>query len=338
VANKQLGNIGERKAINIVANVFSDGNKRTIDSQHKLEVGIGDDCAALNFGTDYLLITTDMINAETHIPKCASPWQIGWHIIAINLSDIAAKGGNPVAIVVSLGLPKNYTVSSFRSLVEGMRACTREYDITVAGGDTKENRRLTLCGTAIGVVPKENFMSRCGAKIGDVVAVTGEVGNAAAGYYMQKRGIIIKGTTSSELLLEKRPRVKEGITLGKTMAVTSSIDISDGLASSIYQLSAVNNVGFEIDNKKIPVSKEARIIAEKSGMSLQELTLYFGGDYELLVTVKKDSFGKVKKEMERCKMKFTPIGRVVREKKNILIIDNKRTILENRGYEHFIGK
>ncbi|MFA5771454.1 MAG: thiamine-phosphate kinase [Thermoplasmata archaeon] len=335
MADKQLRQIGERKAINIIESILSNEKKKTESSKYNLAVGIGDDCAALDFGNDYLLITTDMINVETHIPKGATPWQIGWHIIAINLSDIAAKGGNPVAIVVSLGLPKDYAVSSFRNLAEGMRACTRKYNVVLAGGDTKENKQLTMCGTAIGVVPKENFMPRRGAKIGDIVAVTGKIGSAAAGYYMQKRNIAIKWKTSSELLLEKHPRIKEGVVLGKTMSVTSSIDMSDGLASSIYQLSAINGVGFEIDSEKIPASKEARIVAKKSGVSLQELTLYFGGDYELLVTVKKDRFEKVKKEVENCKTKFTPIGRVVRGKKNTIIINGKRTTLKNKGYEHF---
>lgn len=332
---KQLKHIGERKAIDIVANILS---KKTIFSRCKLAVGIGDDCAALDFGNDYLLITTDMINAETHIPKDATPWQIGWHIVSINLSDIAAKGGNPVAIVVSLGLPENYRVSSFRNLIEGMRTCAEKYNVPLAGGDTKENKQLTLCGTAIGVVPKESFMPRRGAKVGDIIAVTGEVGSSAAGYYLQKKNITIKGITPSKLLLEKRPRIKEGMTLGKTMAVTSSIDISDGLASSIYQLSAINGVGFEIDSKKIPASKEARIVAKKMGVPLPELTLYFGGDYELLVTVKRNKFEYVKEMMKKCKTEFTPIGRVIKGKKNILIMDGKRTMLENIGYEHFIGK
>ena len=95
---KKLSDLGERRVIRLISNILSKGDEI---------VGIGDDCAALEFGEEYLLVSTDMIYKKTHVPEIMTPWQIGWFVVAINLSDIAAKGGKPLGLVLSLGLPRD---------------------------------------------------------------------------------------------------------------------------------------------------------------------------------------------------------------------------------------
>jgi thiamine-monophosphate kinase len=325
VTDLKLRDLGERKVVELILDILGNSDMDI--------TGMMDDCAVMDLGDEYLLITTDMISQHTHIPDRASPWHIGWHVIAVNLSDIAAMGGRPQGIVVALGLQDNFDVELLEKLVEGMKACAEKFGISIFGGDTKQVGILTLSGCAFGKVAKSHIMLRKGATPGDVVAVTGELGRAASAYHALENNIDEEKALRN--LLEIHPRIKEGIVLSKTGAVTSCMDISDGLASSIYQLSTLNGVGFEIDLSEIPVSDEAIAISKQLHMPLWELALYFGGDYELLVTLNPDGFEASQKALADIGTSLTPIGKVQKETKNTLIKDRISSVLEDRGYEHF---
>jgi len=320
----KLRDLGERKAVELIWDLLGE---RGIDAAVK------DDCAALDLGDEYLLVTTDMISEHAHIPEKTKPWQVGWHIVAINLSDIAAMGGEPFGVVVALGLPDNYEMNSLEKMVEGMRSCASNFNTTILGGDTKEVKALTLSGCAFGRVAKNEIMLRKGAKPGDVVAVTGELGRAASAYYALKNNLddenAIKG------LMEVHPRVKEGIALSKTGVVTACMDISDGLASSLHQLGLLNDIAFQLDFNQIPISNEAKAISKRLNIPVEELAIYFGGDYELLVTLDKDGLDRAQKALSEIGTKLSPIGKVLKDRENILIKDGVSTFLENRGFEHF---
>lgn len=307
----ELRYLGERKAIKMISEIT--------------KTDVSDDCAVLPFGKKYFLFTTDMINEETHMPKNSKPHQIGWHVVAINLSDIAAKGGSLLGVSVAVGMPKTHDAKFLKELSKGMYDCAKKYSTKIVGGDTKENNILTLCGSAVGVVNKKNIMLRKGAKPGDVVCVTGTLGASSAGLHSK----------NPKNVLMINPRVKEGVALGETNAVTSCMDISDGFASSIYQLSSLNKVGFEIDYELLPVSKNVRSISKKLRIPLEELCIYSGGDYELLLTVKKSKLGYAVTALKNIGTKFTPVGVVTKDKENILVKGEKKTVLENRGWEHF---
>jgi thiamine-monophosphate kinase len=321
----KLSDLGERKAIKLISKVLT---------QAKVAVGIGDDCAALEIDDDYLLISTDMIAENTHIPKIMTPWQIGWFIVAINLSDIAAKGGKPLGLVLSLGLPKNKNVDFLEEIMKGADKCATTYKTSIIGGDTKENPALTICGTVFGLVKKNNFMSRKGSKPGDIVAVTGRLGGAGAGEFSIQNKIHDKKTV--KILLEPTPKIIEGQLLSRCKAVNSCMDISDGLSSSLYQLADLNNVGFEIRKEKIPVSPVLLKLAEKhKNIDVDYYSLHFGGDYELLLTILPERFKETKEKILRNGGNLTEIGVVTKDKK-IQINDNgKKKTLQNRGYEHF---
>ena len=317
VSVKKLSELGERKAIELISSMLSKGD---------VSVDIGDDCAALEFGEEYLLVSTDMITEKTHIPDVMTPWQAGWFIVSINLSDIAAKGGKPLGLVLSLGLPKDTTEIFLKELMKGANDCAIKYGTTIIGGDTKENSQITICGTAFGTVRKDEFMGRKGAKPGDIVAVTGTLGKAGAGYFALQHSI--KDNIQKDLL-EPQPRIKEGRTLAKQKIATSCMDISDGLSSSLYQLQELNNVGFEIKKDCIPLSASLFHLAKKhTEMNVYKYSLHFGGDYELLLTILPDKF-------EQAGGKLTAIGTVTKEQDIILIDGSSRTILKNKGYEHF---
>lgn len=313
----KLKDIGEREIIKILSNHL----------EGKAAVGIGDDCAAIQFGENFLLLTTDMVTEELHLPKEMSPWQIGWFIAAINLSDIAAKGGKPIGMLLSMGIPRSMEIDFLEEIAKGANELMKNYG-GIIGGDTKESSQITISGMAMGIMKREEFIPRKGARVGDVVCVTGSLGKAGAGLYALKKNLPNKMEMAKELL-EPIPRIKEGIALASAGCATSSMDISDGLASSLHQLREINGIGFEIHWEKLPISRNAKIGDEK------EFVLYCGGDYELLVTIKPDKLKKAVKAIESVGGKLTPIGKVVRE--GIYLVDKskKREIIENRGYEHF---
>ena len=322
---KKLSDLGERKAIQLISKILTKGDAA---------VGIGDDCAAIDLGDEYLLVSTDMISQKTHIPEQMTPFQIGWFIIAINLSDIAAKGGDPFGLVVSFGLPKNTTELFLTELTKGADACATTFDTHIIGGDTKETGEINICGTAFGFVKKDKFMPRKGACPEDIVAVTGTLGKAGAGYFNLKNKTLDKDI--SKALLEPVPKLREGRILAEQKCVTSCMDLSDGLSSSLYQLSDLNDIGFEIDQSKIPLYPELIQLKKKQrNLNIFDFALHFGGDYELILTIPKKYFEKIKKLMEKQDMDLFAIGKVTRKKEIILCTDKDKKILENKGYEHF---
>ncbi|MFO7677964.1 MAG: thiamine-phosphate kinase [Thermoplasmatota archaeon] len=324
---KRLSDIGERKAIQLISSILS---------KPDIAVGIGDDCAALEIGNEYLLVTTDMITQKYHIPEQMTPFQIGWFIVAINLSDIAAKGGRPLGLVLSLGLPKKTSEFFLKQLIKGADSCATSFDTAIIGGDTKETSEITLCGTAFGLVDKNKFLPRKGCSAGDIVAVTGPLGRAGAGYYMIQKEF--DDESKSNALFEPVPRLKEGILLAEQKCVTSSMDISDGLSSSLYQLGQINNVGFELYQSDIPIASELKHFQKQfSDINIFDVALHFGGDYELLVTIARNCFEKNRKKLGKKGVSLYPIGSVTSEKDIVIVSNNVRKKIENKGYEHFKG-
>lgn len=321
---KTVSDIGERGLIKLASQIYKENN----DS-----IDLDDDCAKIPIKDDYLLVTSDLISEQTHIPPEMTPWQIGWFVTAINLSDVAAKGGYPLGVLISLGLPKNYPLSSFSNLIKGASCCATQFNTAIIGGDTKENQNLVASGTALGKIKKNLLMSRKGSQLGDLVAVTGSLGKAAAGYYSLKKS---KKHESNNALCEPVPRIKEGNILAKTKKVHCCMDLSDGISSSLYQLSDLNNIGFEIDQEKLPVSKRLQSQLEKENDIDRMYSLFhFGGDYELLLTSSPKDISSLQKTLQSLNTSLTVIGKVIKEKK-IFLKKSKRNkyILPNRGYEH----
>lgn len=323
--NVKLSELGERHAHKITRKILSDSS----DDELKIE----DDCAALDFGEYYFLITTDLISRTTHIPQSATPRQIGWHAIAINLSDIASMGGEPLGLVAALGLPASLEETFFSELVAGAAECAKAFGTSIVGGDTKESESLTLSGCAFGKVQKSEILRRKGAKPGDFVCVTGELGKAGCAYYTLKSDSEDKEAVEDLLIIT--PRLKEGRLLAQSKSVTSCMDISDGLASSIHQMNRLNNLGYEIDLNSVPVYHKTNEVMGKLNIPLENLILYFGGDYELLITVDPDEFQPLSERMSQIKTPLTKIGRVHENRTNTLIKDDRISSLEDRGYEHF---
>jgi len=319
---KTVGSLGERETIRIIDRII----------KSDASIGIGDDSAAIDIGNRYLLITTDMMVTKTHIPKGMGPYDIGWSLVAVNLSDIAAMGGKPLGIVTAIGITRGHPIDFLEQMVDGMNDCALKFGTSIVGGDTKEHDDLILCGTAVGEVLKDGILLRKGAKPGDLIAVTGGLGKAGAGFYSLKRGLNLK--EAEDALKRPWPRVKEGMALSSSGIVTSCMDISDGLSASVFELSRNSGLTYEIDLAKVPKAKEVEL-AFHDAERQKDLILNFGDDFELLFTIKRDAESVLEKIAQDVGCPMTVCGKVTSGEENILIDNGKRERLENLGYEHF---
>jgi len=292
-----------------------------------------EDCAIMDLtDTEYLVATTDMFHRVTDFPDEMSAWQIGWMCAAATLSDIAAMGARPQGMLVSIGLP-DIESAFVDSMIEGMDACVRGCGTAIIGGDTDSHQELTICGTALGRVPKDRILRRRGANVGDLVCVTGRSGMAGAGMAALGKGLTeqeIRDSIAVKKFFEPIPRIKEGIRLAESGAVTAMMDNSDGLALSLHQLAEINGCGFRIRADMLPA------IPEQEGLRDPDLALalYSGGDFELLFTVRA---GRLADAMRACEL--TVIGEVTLEG---VFIDggggDGSTIkeIEQRGYRSLV--
>lgn len=319
---KTLGTLGERETIRIIDRIV----------KSDAAVGIGDDCAAIDIGPKYILVTTDMMVTKTHIPKGMGPYDIGWSIVAVNLSDIAAMGGKPLGVVTAIGITRGHPIDYLEQMVDGMNDCALRFETSIIGGDTKEHDDIILCGTAIGEVAKDKILLRKGAKPGDLIAVTGSLGKAGAGFYSLKRALNLKD--AEDALKRPWPRIKEGMALADSGFVTSCMDISDGLSASIFEMSRVSGMTYELDLARIPKAKEVEM-AFHDAERQKDLVLNFGDDFELLFTLSREKEAELQAISQRIGCPLTVIGKVTSGEENILIDNGKREKLVNLGYEHF---
>jgi thiamine-monophosphate kinase len=290
-------------------------------------------------GERVVVLKTDMLVGKTDVPRGMSLRKAARKAVVMNVSDFAAKGVQPLAVLVSLGLPRTLSMEDVEEIAEGLNAGAREYGAYVVGGDTGEASDLVIAVSVYGTALRSRLMFRSGAKAGDLVGVTGFFGKSAAGLRLLAKDCKVPAGVR-EVLLDSvfmpKARLKEGLALAGSGAVTSSIDSSDGLAWSLHELSRMSKVGFVID--KVPYADEAKRLAACCGFDSHELALYGGEEYELVVTVKPELWGEAEKAVQAVGGRLLRVGRVTTKKHVILERDGKKLLIEARGWEHFKSK
>ena len=261
----------EKDFIRVFSRVFQMHEKPFLSgSEH-------DDCAAVRLDSfcrdlsgESLTFSTDTVRESSDFPKSMTPWQKGWMAAAVNLSDLAAMGSKPAAFLFSAGLPAGlpagssagspagspagFTLSDAEALAQGIQDCVSFFGGEVVGGDTEFCEELTISGTVIGISENKHLTFRKNASPGDLLCVTGAPGSAGAALSLLLDEIETAAFVSASFLknlTEPFPRIAEGLLLSKSGAVTSMIDTSDGLAFSVYELSSLSKVGFEIDEQAL---------------------------------------------------------------------------------------
>lgn len=324
----KLKDVGERSLLELAQQICEAGPS--------VIVGVGDDGAAIKTEKDTLVTTTDMIIEKIHFPLNASVQYISTKAVVTNLSDLAAMGARPLGLVFSIGAPGETEVDFISELLQGMNSTARKYGVYLVGGDLNEASEIIISGAAFGEADEEELLLRSGARAGDIIGMTGELGIVAAGVRAMLEDISIE---NKELLKDgfKNPvaRTKEGMVLSQSGGVTSAIDITDGLASNLWQISRMSEVGLVIDDEKLPIPQEVRDFSKEQGIELDELTLYGGEDFELIFTVRPDTWDDVATEIRKLGTKVSRIGEV--NAKEGVSIKRKGELeeLPDRGYKHF---
>jgi len=321
---------GEREIIDTI--------RKNLDVMPKMPVPFGDGVSAVEIGRETLIVLkTDMLVDKTDVPPGMSLWQACRKAVVMNISDFAAKGVKPIAMLASLGLPENLaTAKNVEQIGKGLNAGAREYDAYIIGGDTNEASDLVISISLFGTAKKNMLVLRSGAKPDDLVAVTGLFGKTAAGLKILVEHLKVPKKISKILVdsvLMPYARLKEGLALSQTKAVSASIDSSDGLAWSLHEIAKASNVGFLINS--LPTAKEVKRFAKINKLDPLELTLYGGEEYELVLTIKPKLWKKAEKAVKKVGGKLFPIGKVTAEEQVLIEINGKRRIIEPRGWEHF---
>jgi thiamine-monophosphate kinase len=323
----KLSQLGERRVIEIFAEVFGGCDIA--------EVGIGDDASVLRVGDALIVVSTDMIREGTHIPREMTPEQAGGYAVNVNLSDLAAMGAKPLAMLFSFGLPGSKDEEFVRRLARGIREACDSHGVCVIGGDTKEHEEMVISGVALGIAGSGRYLTRGGARAGDVLCVTGSIGSAAAGFYCLTKNIEHpKREEFIKAALEPKARVKEGLALAGV--ASACMDISDGLAFSLSEIARKSGVGFEVYEERVPRDKAVKEIAALAKVDEREIIFHKGGDFELLFTISEESLPALRAEFRRKKLApIAEIGRVVEEGCWLITKEGQRIELPARGYEAF---
>ena len=315
--------------------------------------GIGDDAAIITSRAgQWTVLTTDLLTEGVHFDlRTATMADIGFRAAASNLSDIAAMGGTPQYLLVTLAIPRTGTSRHVHQLYRGMMAACRPHDVGLIGGDTSaSNGGWFLSVALIGVVPSRQALFRSGARIGDLLYVTGTIGDALAGLRLlneppprKKRypWTAALSTRHRQFLIGRhlRPtaRVAEGQWLNTHRFATSAIDISDGLSGDLRHICRESHVGADLDLAALPLSPACHAFAASRELDPVDLALTGGEDYELLFTVSP----RQRLQLERAALKrgfsLTCIGKIHPLRFGIQAISShgRRHRLANTSYEHF---
>jgi len=296
--------------------------------------GVGDDCALLKVPRGQrLAVSMDTLISGVHfLPDCNAA-DIAHKAIAVNLSDLAAAGAEPAWITLSISMPE-YDPQWLQAFHQGLKRMVDHFGIQIIGGDTCKGA-LSITIQAHGFVPQQVFCRRNTAKAGELICVTGPLGDAALGLLVAQKKLTSEDKSVEEYLLKKYqtpyPRVAAGIALRSR--ATAGIDISDGLLADVAHISRASNVGVLLRWERVPLSDEAKSIADKS--LLMKSALFGGDDYELCFTVKEDELEATQQALETVGTQCVAIGRMT-GKPGVRVLDQDDEVkISEFGFQHF---
>ena len=247
---------------------------------------IGDDCALIAGGH---LLTTDTLVEGTHFAIPLISWgDLGWKAIAVNLSDIAAMAGRPRHVLTSITVAPHLHKSDFEALFKGMVECCKQYQCQIVGGDLTRGTVISITVTVHGDVHENGMLSRAGAKPGDVIAVTGDFGASAAGWWLleNRRHEAPNFPHCREAHVHPLPRLCEAWSAIRATGDRGALmDASDGLADALVQIARLSKVGMQVDLEKLPINEQTISAAKLAKVNPLDWALYGGEDYELVACI-----------------------------------------------------
>ena len=308
--------------------------KRRFDSNPKLPLGFDDDVAAFPLSKGRLVVLkTDMLVGRTDVPPGMTFEDAARKAVVATVSDFAAKGVRPRGLLVSLGLAAPVRLSMVNEIASGLVKGAEEYHCRIIGGETSETDDLVIDCIGFGLSETGKILRRNGATPGDVVAVTGDFGRTPAGLRVllgRKKPWQKKYSKLVSSVLHPSARLQTGLSLAHTSFVNSSIDSSDGLSWSLHEIARLSQVDIVLET--VPVAPDAEAFATEQGLDPEELALFGGEEYELVLTIKRGRFASAKRKIPSLrKVGYVKIG-----SGNVIARLGGRTRkVEPRGYEHF---
>jgi thiamine-monophosphate kinase len=333
----QLSQLGEFGLIDLLTKNFDVKNASTLKS-------IGDDAAVLDFGTKKAVVSTDLLIEGVHFDLAYMPLRhLGYKAVVVNLSDICAMNAKPTQITVSVAVSNRFPLEALEELFDGITLAAKVYNIDVIGGDTTSSQKgLIISVTAIGEANEDEIVYRNGAKEGDLLVVTGDLGSAYMGLQVlerEKQVFQVNPNNQPDLdaytyLIERqlKPEARTDVReLLEQLNVkpTSMIDVSDGLSSEILHICKQSKVGCNLYEEKIPVDPQFINVCEEFNIDSTTIAINGGEDYELLFTIALDDFDKIK-----ANPNFTVVGHIVKEEESSHLITraNTKISLKARGW------
>ena len=311
-----------------------------------VRVGIGDDCAVLEpTAGSVLLATTDLLIEDVHFRRrWATPSDIGWKALAVNVSDIAAMGGRPRWGLIALACPEAVAFDEAQAFYDGVQALAAEHDVAIVGGDTAASPRGWIVNVTMLGEAAHAPLLRSTARPGDTIAVTGSLGRSAAGLALleakEPPGSIPADARADVTAahLRPRPRTREGQWFSDAGGVTSMIDLSDGLATDLGHLCEESGVGARVDLGRVPVVASVHAVARALGREGLDWATGGGEDYELLLTCAPDAFERLAGGLARATgTTLTAIGRMTPAAEGVHYLDaGGRDVSVRPGFEHFV--
>lgn len=326
---------GERRLITALSRIFGPPPKGVL-------CGIGDDTAILAPETDQdLLWTIDTLMEGVHFDLRYTPLRsLGWKSLAVNLSDIAAMGGEPQYALLALGWPPTRDFNQALELAQGMQDVAAAYGVAVIGGDTvAAPPGLTLSLTVIGQVAPGTALRRDGARVADEIYVTGALGLAAAGLEVLRREVVLPMDMHDTVItafLRPRPQIAAGRLLAGQRLATAAIDLSDGVASDLEQVCLQSGVGAELMAEALPIPQAVQEVARRLGLDPLNLALKGGEDYQLLFTARPGKQAVLQTAFAQAGLPApTRIGRIVAGLGIRLRRGEEEQEIAGTGFDHF---
>ena len=297
-------------------------------------LGPGDDCALLapSAGME-LAVTTDMLVAGTHFFADTDPFQLGWKSLAVNLSDLAAMGARPRWVLLAGSLPKA-DEAWIAAFTKGLFACAERYGADLVGGDTTRGP-LNLCLTAMGEVPPGAALRRDGARVGDDLWVSGQIGLAALGLaQLQARTHLPEGLVARCITALQRPlpRVELGLVLRERKLARSAIDISDGLLADLGHITERSRVDAEVVLGQLPY-----LPAGADPQLARQCQLAGGDDYELVISAAPEKRAEIATLAAELDLALWRIGQIVAGSGEVRLLDadGQSVPVSDKGFDHF---
>jgi thiamine-monophosphate kinase len=336
----ELSQLGEFGLIHHLTQHFENQQKSTL-------LGVGDDAALIKMGSKIAVWSTDIMLEGVHFDLSYTPLKhLGYKAIATNVSDVCAMNGKATQVLVSVALSNRFSLEAIEMLYLGMKIACDKYQVDLVGGDTSTSRSgLVINVTVLGEVDSKNITKRSGAKPGDLLVVSGDLGGAYMGLQIlerEKKVFIDHPSMQPDLepydyivgrQLKPEARVDIIETLNELNIVpTSMMDISDGVASEVFHLGKASKVGFDVYENKLPIDSQTMETAMTFNLNPSIVALNGGEDYELLMTIDQKHYDQLKNHMD-----FTIIGHATAMEGKHRLHTNAGNVfdIKAQGWQHF---